>query len=417
MHLGVQPAAATEPVVPIPVCVQGLPVLIVDDNAMNRRLLTELLTHWHMQPLAVASGAAALSALEQAQKAGEPFQLVLVDAMMPAMDGFALVEQIKAQSVLVGVTIMMLSSGGQRGDALRCQEVGIAAYLPKPVMPWELWHTIQALLNPVSPPVKAPTLVTRHTLAEHRRPLHILLAEDNVVNQRLAVRLIEKLGHTVVIAFHGGAALAALTQHAFDLILMDVQMPIMGGLEATAAVRAQEQTTGGHLPIIAMTAHATDGDRDICLAAGMDDYVTKPLQVDDLYMAVARIQTGQPKPFTALVEPPLALSTALAHVDGDKALLAEVVESFLRNYPQQIMELREALRTRDAQGIQRVADNLKDMVALLGAKQAYTLARTLETLGKEARLEDASNVLDRLELILDHITTAFAKPDWLEALS
>ena len=194
-------------------------------------------------------------------------------------------------------------------------------------------------------------------------------------------------------------------------------MPIMEGLEATAAIRAQEQTTGGHLPIIAMTAHATDGDRDICLAAGMDDYVTKPLQVDDLYMAVARIQTGQPKPFTALVEPPLALSTALAHVDGDKALLAEVVESFLRNYPQQIMELREALRTRDAQGIQRVADNLKDMVALLGAKQAYTLARTLETLGKEARLEDASNVLDRLELILDHITTAFAKPDWLEALS
>jgi two-component system sensor histidine kinase/response regulator len=198
---------------------------------------------------------------------------------------------------------------------------------------------------------------------------------------------------------------------------MDVQMPIMGELEATAAVRTQEQTTGGHLPIIAMTARATDGDRDTCLAAGMDDYVTKPLKVDDLYMAIARIQTVQPKPSRAVVEPPLALSIALAHVDGDKALLVEVVESFLRNYPQQIVELREALRIRDAQRIQRVADNLKDMVALLGAKQAYTLARTLETLGKEVRLEDAPNLLDRLELILDHMTTAFAKPDWLEALS
>jgi len=413
----VQPAAATEPVVPAPVCVQGLPVLIVDDNAMHRRLLTELLTHWHMQPLAVASGAAALSTLEQAQKAGEPFQLVLVDAMMPAMDGFALVEQIKAQSVLVGVTIMMLSSGGQRGDALRCQEVGIAAYLPKPVMPWELWHTIQALLSPVPAPAKAPTLVTRHTLAEQRRALHILLAEDNVVNQRLAVRLLEKLGHTVVVAVHGEAALAALTQHAFDLILMDVQMPIMGGLEATAAIRAQEQTTGAHLPIIAMSAHATQGDRDTCLAAGMDDYVTKPLKIDDLYTAIARIQTVPSKPSSALVEPPLALSTALAHVEGDKALLTEVVESFLRSYPQQIVELREALCTGDAQRTQDVADNLKDTLGLLGAKQAYTLAHALEMMGKGARLEDASNLLDRLELILDHMTTAFAKPDWLEALS
>jgi signal transduction histidine kinase/DNA-binding response OmpR family regulator len=291
-RFGLQPGALSTPAPMQLGRMQALPILVVDDNATNRRILLEVLTSWHMRPGAVDSGPAALLALQQAREAGEPFQLVLVDTMMPEMDGFTLAEQIRERPELAGSIIMMLSSAGQGRDALRCREMGIAAHLTKPITQWELWKAIQKVLSAATSAVAGPPLVTHPPPTESRPCLRILLAEDNVVNQRLAVRMLEKLGHTVVVAPDGEVALAALKQQPFDLVLMDVQMPIMGGFEATAAIRAQERATGCHIPIIAMTAHAMKGDREKCLAAGMDDYLAKPLKPEELYTAIAQVAAG-----------------------------------------------------------------------------------------------------------------------------
>jgi CheY-like chemotaxis protein len=285
-----------------------LPVLIVDDNATNRRNLHELLTHWGLQPTSVDSGQAALATLTQARHVGAIFPLLLLDATMPQMDGCVLAAQIKQEPTLAGATIIMLTSGGQRGDTARCRQLGIAASLTKPVTPAELWATILQALGTTTP-TPAPALITRHTGRQHNQRLHILLAEDNVVNQKLAVRLLEKWGHTVTVVSTGKDVLTALAQQSFDLILMDVQMPEMDGLEATAAIRMQERLTATHVPIIAMTANAMQGDAEQCLAAGMDGYIAKPMRPDDLYTAITRLlesNLSQPRPAAM---PPLNLIT------------------------------------------------------------------------------------------------------------
>jgi CheY-like chemotaxis protein len=211
---------------------------------------------------------------------------VLLDAMMPEMDGFTLAAHIKHDPTLASTTIMMLTSRGQRHAAARCQELGIAAYLTKPITQAELWQAIGRVLHPAIPATILSPAVASRAPQETHRPLRVLLAEDNVVNQRLATRLMEKRGHTVVVVSTGRAALAALTQEPFDLVLMDVQMPDMDGLEATAAIRRWEQGTDRHVPIIAMTAHTMQGDAERCRAAGMDGYVSKPMKPEDLYAAI-----------------------------------------------------------------------------------------------------------------------------------
>jgi two-component system, sensor histidine kinase and response regulator len=263
----------------------GLDVLVVDDNATNRKILDAMLKHWLMLPTMASSGEQGLAALESAASAGTPFPLVLLDAQMPEMDGFSLAERIKQNPKLAHATIMMLTSAGQRGDAARCRELGIAVYLIKPIRQTEL---LEAILAALGKPLggKRPAVITRHTLWENRRKLQILLAEDNVVNQQLAVRLLEKRGHTVTVALDGGEALALLKKAPFDVVLMDVQMPVLDGFQATAAIRQEEKSTGAHLPIIAMTAHAMEGDREQCLAAGMDDYISKPVQGNQLIAMV-----------------------------------------------------------------------------------------------------------------------------------
>jgi len=235
---------------------------------------------------------------------------------MPECDGFTLVEQILRRPGLAGITIMMLTSDGWRGDAARCRELGIAAYLTKPITQAELWEALLMVLpTPTSTTAPAP-LVTRHALRESRRPLRILLAEDNPVNQRLAVRLLEKQGHTVVVAGDGQAAVAAVAQQRFDVVLMDVQMPVLDGLEATAALRAQEQTTGTHLPILAMTAYAMQGDAERCLAAGMDGYLAKPIKPAALLAALDGLLGDAAAPPPPRSVPPLDLAPALDTVDG-----------------------------------------------------------------------------------------------------
>ena len=262
---------------------RGLPVLVVDDNATNRRILQEMLLAWQMNPELTESGPKALKILEQANTEGTPFSLILLDAQMPGMDGFSVVKRIKQDAQLAKSVVIMLTSGGFRGDGARCRELGIRAYLTKPIKRSDLLEAIIAVLGPQTAGVEAsPSLVTVHSLRESRGRLTILLAEDNRVNQVLAVRLLEKSGHEVIVAGNGAEALEALDRQAFDLVFMDVQMPEMDGLQATAAIRKGEMKNGKHIPIIAMTAHAMTGDKERCLGAGMDDYITKPIRREQL---------------------------------------------------------------------------------------------------------------------------------------
>jgi len=268
---------------------RDLSILIVDDNATNRMILRETLRHWNMNADEVEGGAQALDALQAAKNAGHPYDLVLLDAQMPNIDGFDVAGRIQQDPELARGVVVMLSSVGLKGDGARCRELGIKAYLPKPIKQSHLLEAIKAVLGRQKEYEQARSLVTIHSLAEDRRRLKILLAEDNAVNQKVASRFLEKRGHTVVVTESGKKALAAWQEQPFDLILMDVQMPEMDGFEATAIIREQEKSGAKHTPIIAMTAHAMVGDRERCLAAGMDDYVSKPINADDLFAAIARL--------------------------------------------------------------------------------------------------------------------------------
>ncbi|HUE89345.1 MAG TPA: response regulator [Vicinamibacterales bacterium] len=270
---------------------RNLPLLIVDDNATNLRLLEEMLVGWRMVPTLVGTVAEALDALRAAQAAGRPFRLVVTDVQMPDVDGFVLAEAITTDPAIAAIPIVMLTSAGQPGDAARCRALGVAAYLTKPVKRSELRDAIVCALGDRSAARDQPALVTRHSLREARQIGRVLIVEDNRVNQLLARRLLEKRGHTVVVADNGREAIAILEDAAvarFGCVLMDVQMPEMDGFECTAVIRGREQTTGGHLPIIAMTAHATKGDEARCRAAGMDGYVSKPIEPDEFFDVVER---------------------------------------------------------------------------------------------------------------------------------
>jgi len=288
-RFGVQEKPAQRPVRLDPECLRDLRVLVVDDNKTNRKILLNMLANWHMRPLAAEGGQAAIAALEQASEAGAGFPLVLLDAQMPQMDGFTLAEQILQNPNWRSATVLMLSSAGLRGDAERCRKLGVAAYLTKPIKQSELLEAILTALGRMPQKEARPSLVTRHSLRERRTLLRILLAEDNAVNQLLAIRLLEKRGHTVTLAANGKEALAAIQNGEFDLILMDVQMPEMDGFQVTGAIRRKESATGAHIPIIAMTAHAMKGDEERCLTAGMDAYVSKPIRPQELFEKIDQL--------------------------------------------------------------------------------------------------------------------------------
>jgi len=288
IQLGVQNSRSARPAPLQPEQLRDLQTLIVDDNFTNRRLLHSMLSRWGMRPTAVDGGRAALQALETAKSAGHPFPLILLDGKMPEMDGFTVAEHIRKDPDTVRATIIMLTSAGHLGDAARCRELGISAYLVKPVRQRDLFDAMCNVLNG-SPQKESVPLVTRHVLRETKHRSHALLAEDNAVNRTLAVRLLEKRGYTVSVAVNGRAALAAFEQEHFDFVLMDVQMPEMDGFEATAGIRAKEKSTGGHIPIIAMTAHSLKGDQERCLAAGMDGYVSKPIRTSELFATIEKL--------------------------------------------------------------------------------------------------------------------------------
>jgi PAS domain S-box-containing protein len=267
---------------------KGLCALLVDDNATNRRILQEMFLAWQMKPTLAANGLEALAALERADADGTSFPLILLDAHMPEMDGFTVVEKINQDARLAKSVVIMLTSAGSRGDAARCRDLNIKAYLTKPIKRSDLLEAIKLVLGSQTVTMGSPPVVTVHSLREGRGRLKILLVEDNRVNQLLAVRLLEKQGHEVTVAGNGKEALEALEKQPFALVLMDVQMPEMDGLQATAAIRRGESKSGKHIPIIAMTAHAMSGDKEHCFKAGMDDYITKPIRLEQLFEVLER---------------------------------------------------------------------------------------------------------------------------------
>jgi PAS domain S-box-containing protein len=270
----------------------GEPILVVDDNSTNRRILRDSVLRWKMKPTVVESAAAALQVLQRCQASNSPLPVVLTDAHMPEIDGFGLVERIRQDPLLSNGRIVMLTSGGQRGDAARCQKLGVAAYLSKPFDRLELREILLRVLTGDAAKPKKRALVTRHTVREQEKSLSFLVAEDNAVNQRLIARLLEKRGHRVVLAQNGREALEALEKQPFDIVLMDGQMPEMDGFEATKLIREKEKASGTHLPIIALTAHAMKGDKERCLAEGMDGYVSKPLKLEELITVIEKVVPG-----------------------------------------------------------------------------------------------------------------------------
>ncbi|HET6841926.1 MAG TPA: response regulator, partial [Candidatus Angelobacter sp.] len=268
---------------------RGLRVLIVDDNAASRHQLTEMLADWGMTPTDVETGSFALQALAKAERAGKAFQLVLLDTHMPEMDGFTVAEKMRRSPGPDHVRILMLTSGGSSGDAVRSRELNISGYVSKPVLEAELLSAIRAAVGAEVSDKLAASAMSSVGNSNGRRRMRLLLVEDNRVNQVLAVRILEKQGHHVSIAGNGREALAILKSNTFDLVLMDIEMPEMDGLEATRTIRKNEATGDKHLPIIAMTAHAMSGDRDKYLKAGMDDYISKPIHAEHLLEMIERL--------------------------------------------------------------------------------------------------------------------------------
>ena len=386
----------------------GLRVLVVDDNRTNRRILDGLLKHWGMRPTCVSDADLALAELMAARDIGSAFDLVLTDMHMPKMDGFSLIENIQRKAGLSTATIMMLTSGGHRGDAARCAELGVAAYLLKPVRQFELREAIVRAVTRKARKVECEMLTraTLHKEHEPSRSLHILLAEDNPVNQKLAVRLLEKRGHSITVAGNGDEALAVLAETSFDLVLMDVLMPEKDGLTATAELRRREKMSGLHTPVVAMTALAMKGDKERCLQAGMDSYLSKPVRPQELdsileeYISRRRAAaTEQNDPLDFCVNE----KELLERVDGDRAFLGELADIFRGDYPKQIRIAQDGLAAGDSEKVSQTAHALKGALSNLAAGRALALASSLESMGESRDLSNAGTTLTELEKELGRV--------------
>jgi CheY-like chemotaxis protein len=308
---------------------------------------------------------------------------------MPDLDGFQVAEEIKKRPELAGATILMLSSSGQHGETSRCKEVGVSAYLTKPIQAEELHEAICRVLTRTATAPRGQTL--KLSAGQTSGALRVLLAEDNVVNQRVAVGLLTKRGHQVTVANNGRETVAALERGVFDVVLMDVQMPEMSGIEATAAIRQRELTAGGHLRIVAMTAHAMAGDRDRCFAAGMDAYLSKPIDPVMLYATLEHSADGASPVATrpAAAAAPIDREQLMARLGGDEDLLIEVAQLFIEDCPSRLGAIKSAIDARDAGAVRTTAHALKGAAANLSAARLLAATQTLERLGIEGRMDAA----------------------------
>jgi PAS domain S-box-containing protein len=400
-----RPAGTTSAVV-----VQDARVLAVDDNSTNRRILEQMLANWGVRAAAAASVDQALAMLREAAEANEPYHLLLTDLNMPLRDGFDLVAEIREDPQLATLPVIMLTSGGRPGDIDRCEQLRIAYHLLKPVKQSELLDAVMGALGAADAaarkrqPEAAPAAIG---------PLHVLLAEDSEVNQKLAIGLLERAGHRVVVAGNGREALELFQRDKFDLVLMDVQMPELDGWQATRELRAIERKTGqAHTPIVAMTAHAMQGDRERCLDSGMDDYIAKPIRARQLHevieRAVERFSTRD-----QASEPPLEASAggasgdgeaagavdwqeAMRAVGGDQELLKEVLDAFLQEAPRLLASAGQAIDASDAKLLERSAHTLGGTLKMLRASAGAASAQELQKLARSGDAPRQRAELDRL---------------------
>jgi CheY-like chemotaxis protein len=389
-----------------------MPVLIVDDNASNRKLLQVMLSNWKMRPTVVADGEQALLELQRAAEVGQPYGLAILDVQMPGMDGFTLAERIRQHPEYVGATVMMLTSEGQRGHAARCRELGITGYLMKPVSQSEL---LDAIMTSLGEPLQQDTLlITRHSLRETRQKLNLLLAEDNAVNQLLAVRVLEKMGHAVTVVNNGQEAVNHWQDIKFDAILMDVDMPVMNGYEATQCIRELEKGTGKHIRIVAMTAHAMAGAREECLRRGMDGYLAKPIDTDALWHELDSLAQG-------VAQKDVTTATSVRHaavadfgkarqtMDDSKELFDEIVMLFLEDATPHIEKIKNGLAQGDADAVRHSAHTLKGMVGIFAAERTMLAATKVEDLAGKAGLAEA---VVELEASLSELQAAIRAYQW-----
>jgi DNA-binding response OmpR family regulator/HPt (histidine-containing phosphotransfer) domain-containing protein len=391
-----------------PIGVAGeMAVLVVDDNLTSAVSIREIVQGLGLRATTIDSGAAALSALQSAREAARAYRVMVVDVGVPALGGFALVEDARKSLALDAPRmIMMLRSAARQGDIARCRELGVATLI-KPIKPSEMRDALQAILDPQAEAPR-PELPAAYTGPF----LQVLVAEDNKVNQIVVTRALERQGHRVVLAGNGREALERFAEQPFDLVLMDVQMPEMDGFAATARIREIEKGTGGHVPIIALTAHAMAGDREECLAAGMDHYLSKPLQLRQLYAIIETCRGGVGMPEApAPCEPvraPWNKDAALARVSGSTAVLQEIVDSFVHDAPALLSEIEAAADGADAGRLERAAHRLRGSASFFEAHGVVTVAQRLERMARDGALSGAAGIARDLMRETTNLTDALS---------
>ncbi len=389
-------------------------VLVVDDNLASRQFYKVLLDNWGYEPRLAVNGREALDLIAAAREDNDPYAVVLMDLLMPGMDGFAVAEKIKTKGWMDKTILIMLSSGRRSGDRKRAKELGIFALLSKPIRQSTLSDTLIRAINvlenskrriaPSDQDTNKPDPVSAYPSPAAGSLQRVLLVEDNKVNQILMQRLLQKNGYEVIIVENGRRAVNAVKESEFDVVLMDVQMPVMGGYEATRIIRRLEKKIGRHIPIIAMTANAMDGDREKCLEAGMDEYVSKPIRREELFKTMADIMK-KPKEITTDAKTEIFdefeeifdKESALDRMDGDVELLKNIIQIYLEDIPTQIQSLQQALEQNDEQLIQHLAHTIKGASGNIGAAALQKTANQMEIAAKK---EDLSSAPDLLRLLL-----------------
>jgi len=394
----------------------GMNVLVADSNEVNREIFSEMLKNWGMNATRAESGRAALDLLESAQKEGRPFRLAILDTGMPDVDGFEVLQQMQSNPALGCEVIMLVSLKRHVADAERCRTLGVKYSLTKPIGQSELLDTI---LSAVTQKVAEEQVVSASASELEKptsHPLNILLSEDNAVNQKLAIRLLERAGHHVTLAKTGKEAVSAWENSGetdFDLLLMDIQMPEMDGMEATAEIRSREKKSGKHVPILAMTAHAMRGDRERCLANGMDGYISKPIHPVDLFAEMERC-LGLQKGNSPMMEKSQETSelidrvSLLERVEGDHELLNEMIQIFKEEAPALLNAMREALQSGDTVVLERSAHSLKGAVGNLSSKTTANAALKLEQDAKNSDMESAKLSLAEVERVMKLLLPALS---------
>jgi PAS domain S-box-containing protein len=394
---------------------RGLPVLVVDDNETNRRILEHTLRSWKLEPVLASDAEQGLALLRDASREGQPFPLALIDALMPGMDGLTLSEAIRNdQDICRPPIVLMISSADRQAFAQRTDELQVSAFLTKPVSQSDLLDALMQCLEIAPPEVPQPPMAAGRSKL---RPLAVLLVEDTPANQKVVSSVLSKRGHMVTVAQNGREAVNLVQSGNFDVILMDVQMPIMDGFQATAAIRSIENGSPQPTPIIAMTAHAMRGDREKCLAAGMDAYLAKPIDVQELLAMVEGVRRDESGDTKAELKKAAGLATAaqpgvvdieaaMQRLAGDMDLLRELATMFAEDAPQLLEKLEQGINERDASQVRRAAHSLKGLAANFGAARCVSVAQELELLGKQGTLDPAPPALATLRECLVELDAA-----------